>query len=179
MLITPPLFTPRGYCSIFTFFCFINHKHSHFSAAAFRCHYVQFPVVAGLYRRCHPPPPMRKASTCICLFSLSYITITPVLPIPSWRRKLETEFLKYLAVRVLATPPTAQLITFLTMSFSYYHIGDITCVSPCCNTWRHIVVVIHFSELEITYTPFTFAVKFQWRFFSECNFHVLIHRQGV
>ena len=54
MLITPPLFTPRGYCSIFTFFCFINHKHSHFSTAAFRCHYVQFPVVAGLYRRGHP-----------------------------------------------------------------------------------------------------------------------------
>ena len=101
----PPLFTPRGYCSIFTFFCFINHKHSHFSAAAFRCHYVQFPVVAGLYRRGHPPPQMRTASTCLCLFSLSYITITPVLPIPSCRRKLATEFLKYLAVSVLATPP--------------------------------------------------------------------------
>lgn len=52
-----------------------------------------------------PPPPMRKASTCLCLFSLSYITITPVLPIPSWRRKLATEFLKYRAVRVLATTP--------------------------------------------------------------------------
>ena len=48
---------------------------------------------------------MRKASTCLCLFSLSYITITPVLPIPSWRRKLATEFLKYLAVRVRATHP--------------------------------------------------------------------------
>ncbi|WP_308242290.1 hypothetical protein [uncultured Prevotella sp.] len=47
---------------------------------------------------------MRTASTCLCLFSLSYITITPVLSIPSWRRKLATEFLKYLAVRVLATP---------------------------------------------------------------------------
>lgn len=104
-LLPPPLFTPRGYCSIFTFFCFINQKHYHFSTAAFRCHYVQFPVVAGLYRRGHPPQPMRKASTCLCLFSLSYITITPVLPIPSWRRKLATEFLKYLAVMVRATPP--------------------------------------------------------------------------
>ena len=178
MLITPPIHTSRIlkylYFSLF-------HKSQALPFLHGRLSVPLCSVPCGcwsLSSRQHTPQ-MRTASTCICLFSLSYITITPVLPIPSWRRKLETEFLKYLAVRVLATPPTAQLITFLTMSFSYYHIGDITCVSPCCNTWRHIVVVIHFSELEITYTPFTFAVKFQWRFFSECNFHVLIHRQGV
>lgn len=127
-LLPPPLFTPRGYCSIFTFLCFINHKHSHFSTAAFRCHYVQFPVVAGLYCRGHPPP-MRKASTCFCLFSLSYITITPVLPIPSWRRKLATEFLKYLAVMVLATPPHGtvnhfprHVICVLTHRYYYFRL---------------------------------------------------------
>ena len=64
-------------------------------------------VPCGCWSLSSRPPhqPMRKASTCLCLFSLSYITITPVLPIPSWRRKLATEFLKYLAVRVRATPP--------------------------------------------------------------------------
>ena len=102
-----------------------------------------------------PPPQMRKASTCLCLFSLSYINITPVLPIPSWRRKLATEFLKYLAVMVLATPPTAPLITVLNISFAYYHICDTTCINPRPNTWCHIVVVIHFFKLEITDTPLT------------------------
>ena len=87
-----------------------------------------------------PPPQMRKASTCLCLFSLSYITITPVLPIPSWRRKLATEFLKYLAVRVLATtPPTAPLITVLNISFAYYHICDTTRINPRPNTWCNLV----------------------------------------
>ena len=52
-----------------------------------------------------PPPYSRLADIAVSLLFFPYITITPVLPIPSRRRKLATEFLKYLAVRVLATPP--------------------------------------------------------------------------
>ena len=53
----------------------------------------------------YPPPYSLLADIAVSLPFLPYITITPVLPIPSWRRKLATEFLKYLAVRVRATPP--------------------------------------------------------------------------
>lgn len=109
-----------------------------------------------------PPPYSRLADIAVSLPFFPYITITPVLPIPSWRRKLATEFLKYLAVMVRATPPTAPLITFLTMSFSYYHISDTTRINPRPNTWRHIVVVIHFFKLEITNTPLTALFQI-WR----------------
>ena len=51
------------------------------------------------------PPYSHLADIAVSLLFFPYTTITPVLPIPSWRRKLETEFLKYLAVMVLATPP--------------------------------------------------------------------------
>ena len=52
-----------------------------------------------------PPPYSLLEDIEVSLPFFPYITITPVLPIPSWRRKLATEFLKYLAVMVLATPP--------------------------------------------------------------------------
>ena len=139
-----------------------------------------------------------------------------MLPIPSWRRKLATEFLKYLAVMVRATPhgtvnhfpyhvicvlshrynylrlPLLKYITtrrnsnshcqtgnrlhtapnsfsylggvfsindftplHISISFSYYYICDTTRINPRPNTWRHIVVVIHFFKLEITNTPLT------------------------
>ena len=51
------------------------------------------------------PPYSHLVDIAVSLLFFPYITITPVLPIPSWRRKLATEFLKYLAVRVRATPP--------------------------------------------------------------------------
>ena len=49
-------------------------------------------------------------------------------------------------------PTTAPLITFLAMSFAYYNISDTTRINPRPDTWRHIVVVIHFFKLEITNT---------------------------
>ena len=156
MLITPPLFTPRGYCSIFTFSLFHKSQALPFLHGRLSVPLCSVPCGCWSLSSRPPPPQMRKASTCLCLFSLSYITITPVLPIPSWRRKLATEFLKYLAVMVLATPPpTAPLITVLNISFAYYHIGCTTCINPRPNTWCHIVVVIHFFKLEITDTPMT------------------------
>ena len=125
----PPLFTPRGYCSIFTFLP-INHHHSR----------VTHPVVAKEVGHGVLEVPCREGSR---------------------------------------HPHTAPLITILTMSFAYYHISDTTCINPRSNTWCHTVVVIHFLKLEITYAPLTFAVKFQWRFFGECNLRPLIHRQEV
>ena len=43
----------------------------------------------------------------------------------------------------------------ISISFSYYYISDTTRINPRPNTWRHIVVVIHFFKLEITNTPLT------------------------
>ena len=154
MLITPPLFTPRGYCSIFTFLCFINHKHSNFSTAAFRCHYVQFPVVAGLYRRGHPPTDAQSIHLPLSILAIIYHNHTSVAH-PVVAEEVGNGVLEVPCSEGSRHPPTAPLITVLNISFADYHICDTTRINPRPNTWCHIVVVIHFFKLEITDTPLT------------------------
>lgn len=106
MLITPPFIHASRilqylYLSLFYKSQALPFLHGHLSVPL-----CSVPCGCWSLSSMPPHPPMRKASTCLCLFSLSYITITPVLPIPSWRRKLATEFLKYLAVRVRPTHGT-------------------------------------------------------------------------
>lgn len=112
MLITPPLIHTYRILQYLYFFLF--HKSQALPFPHGRLSVPLCSVPCGYWSLSSMPhhPPMRKASTCLCLFSLSYITITPVLPIPSWRRKLATEFLKYLAVRVRATPPNGTVNHF-------------------------------------------------------------------
>ena len=158
MLITPPLIHASRILQYLYFSLFHKSQALPFLHGRLSVPLCSVPCGCWSLSSRPPPPQMRKASTCLCLFSLSYITITPVLPIPSWRRKLATEFLKYLDVRVLATPTTAPLITVINISFAYYHIGCMTCINIRPNTWRHIIKVTSLSKLALGNTPLTHSL---------------------
>lgn len=150
MLITPPLIHASRILQYLYFFLFHKSQALPFLHGRLSVPLCSVPCGCWSLSSMPPPPPMRKASTCFCLFSLSYITITPVLPIPSWRRKLATEFLKYLAVMVRATPPHGtvnhfprHVICVLTHRYNYLRLPLLkyittrrNSISPCQNYTR-------------------------------------------
>ena len=103
-LLPPPLFTPRGYCSIFTFLPIYHHHSS-----------VAHPVVA------------EEVGHGVLEISCRDGSRHPT--------------------------PTAPLITFLTMSFAYYHICCMTCINIRPNTWRHTIKVTSLAKRTLRNTP--------------------------